>query len=204
MLTAATTDEDINGEGPGSLTNAVIQVEKTLKKSKCRKPTSAQARDLLIQMADEPGDASLTKKPAFLVPNPVNEIDLTTQQNPGVPVTPEEQKLADSGVSEYTLQVELNIRNGTNDLAVFQQFVNRCIGGDNKTEFLPWYNNDKETMPVITRHNSPFQVIRGEVRLQNFLGPCNRNKSCLYGRVKVQMLKSFDEIKQRVVEWLRQ
>ena len=33
MLTAATTDEDINGEGPGSLTNAVIQVEKTLKKN---------------------------------------------------------------------------------------------------------------------------------------------------------------------------
>ena len=40
-----------------------------------------QARDLLIKMADKPGDADLTKKPAFLVPNPVNDIDPTTQQN---------------------------------------------------------------------------------------------------------------------------
>ena len=55
----------------------------------------------------------------------------------GVPVTPEEQKLADIGVLEYTFQVELNIRNGTNDLAVFQLFVNQVIGGDNETEFLP-------------------------------------------------------------------
>ena len=73
-------------------------------------------------MEDKPWDADLTKKPAFLVPNPANEIDLTTQQNPGVPVTPEEQKLADSGVLEYTFQVELHIRNGTNDLTAFQQF----------------------------------------------------------------------------------
>ena len=73
------------------------------------KELALKARDFLIQMAEEPEDADLTRKPVFLIPNPVYEIDPSTQQNPGVPVTPEEQKLADSGVLEHTFQVELNI-----------------------------------------------------------------------------------------------
>ena len=133
-------------------------------------------------MTDGPEEAALLKKAAFLIPNPVYNIDPSTQQNPGVPVTLEEQKLEDSGVLEYTFQVELNIRNGTNDLTVFQQFTNRVIGGDNETVFLPWYNNYKETLPVIARNNSPFQVIHGEVRLRNFLEPYNRNNPiCMAG-----------------------
>ena len=63
------------------------------------KELALKARDLLIKMAEEPKDAYLTRKPTLLIPNPVYEIDPSTQQNLGVPVTPEEQKLADSGVS---------------------------------------------------------------------------------------------------------
>ena len=94
-MTAATTDKDISSGSPSSLTNAVIQVEKILKRKiqdvspLAPKELALEARDFLIQMAEEPKDADLTRKPVFLIPNPVYEIDPSTQQNPGVPVTPE-------------------------------------------------------------------------------------------------------------------
>ena len=94
-------------------------------------------------MTDGPEEAAMLKNLAFMIPNPVYDINPSTQQNLGVPVTKEEQKLADSSELEYTFQVELYIKNGNTDLAVFQQFTNRVIGGKDDTKFLPWYSNDK-------------------------------------------------------------
>ena len=125
------------------------------------KELARKARDLLIQMKDGPEEAALLKKPAFLIPKPVYDIDPSTQQNPGVPVTKEEQKLADSGELEYTFQVELHIKNGNTNLAVYQQFTNRVIEGNDNTIFLPWYSNDKEAFPEIAKNKSLFQVIQG-------------------------------------------
>lgn len=208
VLTAATTDQEINGQGPGSLTNAVIQVEKILKvkiqdveSPSGPRELAKKARDLLIKEADQQ-PTQRPHKPAFIIPNPVFEIDPTTQQSPGVRVTPEEQKLANSGVLEYTFQVELNLQNVT-DLVVFQQFTNRVFDGDQDTKFLPWYSNENETLPEIDHQHKPYQTVRGAARLKNYLGPYNRTRTRLYGRVKVRTIRTFEEIKQHLVEWLR-
>ena len=138
------------------------------------------ARDSLIKQVDLKSVTS-----AFLIPNLVFEIDPTTQQSPGVQVTPEEQHLADSGALEYTFQVELSLKNAT-DLATFQQFTNKVFEGDKDTRFLPWFNNDNSTLPDIDRSHNPYKAVRGDVRLKNYLGPYNRTKTRLYGRVKVR------------------
>ena len=72
---------------------------------------------------------------------------------------------------------------------MFQQFTNLVIGGNKNTKFLPWFNNENGNLPEIDQQHSPYQVLCGEVCLQNFLGPYNRNKSRLYGRVKVRTTK---------------
>ena len=131
----------------------------------------------------------------FSVPNPIYDIDSSTLQNPGISVTPEEQKLADEGELEYTFQVELHTKPGVSDLTIFQLFTNRVIRDDNSTRFLPWYNNYRDTKPKITCDKSPYQVIRGEVRLRIFLGPYNKNRNRIYGRLNVRVMKAFDEIK---------
>ena len=89
------------------------------------------------------------------------------------------------------------------DLTVFQQFTKNMFEGDQDVKFLPWFSNDKDNLPIINQHCNPFQTIRGDVRLKHYLGPYNRTKSRLYGRVKVRTRKKFDEIKGQIVEWLR-
>ena len=80
-------------------------------------------------------DDELVKTPAYLVPNPVYKIDLPMQQTPGVKVTHEEQKMANAGSLEYTFQVELFIKSGT-DLAAFQLFTNQILRYDKDAKFL--------------------------------------------------------------------
>ena len=207
-ITAATTNDEIKNEGPGSLTNAVIQVEKMLntKVQDTVSPLGPQdlarkARDLLVREAEE-ASPQKNKGTEYLIPNPVFDIDATTQQTPGVRVTPEEQSLADAGVLEYTFQVELNLRN-LPELTVFQQFANKLLEGDKEAQLLPWFANERDDIPTISQHRSPFQTIRGNARLKNFLGPYNRNKSRLYGRVKLRSKNDFEATKQHLVEWLR-
>ena len=151
VLTAATTDNKIHAKVPGCLTNAVIQVEKILK-IKVQDITSLlgprelaiKARDLLICEADISEAKTGNKQHAFQIPNPVYDIDPSTQQNPGVPVTPEEQKLADKGYFEYTFRVELYLKKGTNELALFQQFTSRVTVFDKG-----WYGNNNKNLPKI-------------------------------------------------------
>ena len=205
-ITAVTTDEEIAKQGPGSLTNAVIQVEKMLNKKiqdvvspMGPRDLAKKARNILIREIER-------KQPdnnkTYMIPNPILEIDPTTQQTPGVPVTRTEQNLADAGALEYTMQIELNVKNG-NELAVFQQFTNKVFAADRNLQFLPWYRNDKDDMVNIDRTHTPYQTVRGEVRLKHYMGPYNRTKNRVYGRVKVRTDKKFDEIKQHIVEWLR-
>ena len=205
-ITAATTDDEINAQGPGALTHAVTQIEKMLSKKFQNvaspigpRELAKMTRDSLIQQADRQTQSTTT---AFLIPNPVFEIDPTTQQSPGVKVTPEEQKLADSGALEYTFQVELTLKNAT-ELATFQQFTNKVFEYDKDTKFLPWFNNEKSTLPEIDRLHSSYKAMRREVRLKNYLGPYNRTRTRLYGRVKVRTVRKFDEVKQHIVDWLR-
>ena len=104
-----------------------------------------------------------------MIPNPIFEIDPTTQQTPGVTVTPEEQNLANSGVLKYTFQIELNVKNATEILA-FPRFTNRVIEEDQHLQFLPWFNNEKDNLPEIDQQHSPYQTVWGEVRLKHYLG----------------------------------
>ena len=206
-LTAVTTDDEIAKQGPGSLTNAVIQVEKMLgvKIQDVANPLgprelAKQARDMLVQKTDQDGATQRTS--AFLIPNPVFELDPTTQQSPGVRVTPEEQRLADAGALEYTFQIELNLKN-VSEITVFTQFTNRVMEVDQEMKFLPWYRNETGTLPAIDRNTNPHRTISGVARLRNYLGPYNKTRTRLYGRVKVRTVRRFDEIKQHLVEWLR-
>ena len=112
----------------------------------------------------------------YMNPNRILEIDPTTQQTPGVPVTRTEQNLADAGALEYTMQIELNVKNG-NELAVFQQFTNKVFAADRNLQFLPWYRNDKDDMVNIDRTHTPYRTVRGEVRLKHYMGPYNRTKN---------------------------
>ena len=122
-ITAASTDAEINAQGPGSLTNAVIQVDKILNitiqyvvSPMGPRELAKKARDILTREADKPA-ASQSKTANFMIPNPIFKIDPTTQQTPGVTVTPEEQNLANSEVLEYTFQIDLNVKNTTEILA---------------------------------------------------------------------------------------
>ena len=130
-ITAATTDSKIDGDGLGSLNNAVIQLEKMLKvkiqKVALSDPRmlAKEARDTLVRSL-EPNPPK-HKPISYLVPNPAYTIDPSTQQSPGVPVTPEEQRLADSGYMEYTFQVEINIKNNKSDIDLFPEFTARVL-----------------------------------------------------------------------------
>lgn len=208
VITTDTTDTEIRGQGPGRLTHAVIQVEKKLqvKIQDAASPMGPQdlarrARDLLVHQMKKPAE-SRRKDPSYLIPNPVFEIDTTTQQTPGVRVTAEEQSLADAGVLEYTFQVELNLKQQP-ELTAFQHFASRMVAGDPEVQFLPWFANADEDLPVIDKRNSPFQTVRGEIKLKNYLGPYNKTRSRLYGRVKVRTRKDFEATKRHLVEWLR-
>ena len=180
-ITAVTTDAEINSQGPGSLTNAVIQVKKLInKKIQDMNSTLApntlakKARDILVQWLESKPAAKPCQK-SILVPNPAYQI-IFTQQNPGVSVTPEEQKLADSGDLEYTFQVELNIKNGKTDLTLFQEFVQKVLKFDDKLTFLPWGSTDNDGLPEINIRHSPYSLIRGAVFLCHYLEPYNRNR----------------------------
>ena len=169
-ITADTTDEEIAGQGPGSLTNAVIQVEKMLNRKiqdvvspMGPRDLAKKTRDILIK---EAGEKQLSQNRSYSIPNPIFEIDPTTQQTPGVPVSRTEKNLANAGVLEYTLQTELSVKNG-NELAVFQQFANQVFAADKNLQFLPWYKNDGDDMPDIDRTHTPYQTIRGNVRLKH-------------------------------------
>ena len=67
VLTAGTTDDDIYKQGPGSLTNVVIQVEKILKVtiqdvvSPLAPWDAKRARDLLVQESEELKQEELVK-----------------------------------------------------------------------------------------------------------------------------------------------
>ena len=205
-ITAATTDDEIAGQGPGSLTNAVIQVEKMLNRKIQDVVSPMGPRDLAKKARDFLVSEVVEKQPektkTYMIPNPILEIDQTTQQTPGVPVTRAEQHLANAGVLEYTMQIELTVKNG-NELAVFQQFTTKVFEADKNLQFLPWYRYDGDDMVTIDRTHTPYQTVRGEVRLKHYIGPYNRTKNRVYGRVKVRTDKKFDEIKQHIVEWLR-
>ena len=207
VLTAATADSEIATQGPGSLTNAVIKVEKMLNKKIQNvasplgpRDLAKRARDILI--AESATTDAQTRTSAFLIPNPVFELDPTTQQSPGVKVTPTEQRMANSGVLEYTFQVELSLKN-VSEHTVFQQFTSQVIEGDQATKFLPWYGNESGNLPDIDKHNNPHKTVRGDARLKNYLGPYNKSKTRLYGRVKVRTVRKFDKVKEQIVEWLR-
>ena len=45
------------------------------------KELARKAQDLLLQMTDGSEEAAMLKKPAFLIPNPVYDINPSTQQN---------------------------------------------------------------------------------------------------------------------------
>ena len=142
----------------------------------------------------------MVKTPAYLVPNPVYKIDQSTQQTPGVKVTREEQKMANARSLEYMFQVELFIKSGT-DLAVFQVFNNKILRCDKDAKFLPYYGED--TLPEIDTNKTPFKTIRGNTHLRHYLGPYKINRNRLYRRFKVRTSKTFNKIKQQIVEWLR-
>ena len=108
--------------------------------------------------------------------------------------------MANEGSLEYTFQVKLFIKSGT-DLEAFQLFTNQILRYDKDATFLPWYGED--TLPEINTNKTLFQTICGNTRLRNYLDPQNINKNCLYGRVKIRTSKTFDKIKQKIVKWLR-
>ena len=91
---------------------------------------------------------------------------------------------------EYTFQVELNIKNNKSDIDLFQEFTARVLKCDNNLKFLPWSSDNSTGLPNIDVHNSPYSLIRGAVRLRHYLGPYNRDRNCLYGRVKVRTRKN--------------
>ena len=136
---------------------------------------AVRARDLLIRQADGNAKDAGKKRKTFAFPNPVYDIDPSIQQSPGVPVTPEEQKLASAGQLKYMLQVEFFLKKDTNELALFQQLTNKIFGLDKGTKFLPWFGNDDKQFPEIGSQCTPYQVICGGVRLRNYLGPYNKN-----------------------------
>ena len=52
--------------------------------------------------------------------------------------------------------------------------------------------------------STSFKTITGSVRLKDYLGGYNRARGKLYGRVKVQARLTFQNVKDEMVDWLRQ
>ena len=71
----------------------------------------------------------------------------------------EEQNLAESGDLEYAFQVKCNIKNGSLEIAMFQQFIDKVTKLDKHTRFLPWNTVEDAEMPEIDLHHSLYNLI---------------------------------------------
>ena len=154
FLRGDTTNVKIHKQGLGSLTHAVIQVEKILKNKVQDASSPLGPRDLAIKVRDALRDLSNLSqskrsvvRALYLIPNPVYDIDPLTQQTPGVRVTTDEQKLTDTGDLVYTFQLEFTIKNSSSESATFQQFTDIVLKLDKSTRFLPWNTVEGSALP---------------------------------------------------------
>ena len=104
-----------------------------------------------------------------LTRNVALETDPTVVQTPGVPVTKNEQELANTGLLEYTFQVEFKLKNNVSEIGMFQEFVRRIVSVEPNIKFLPW-NGDDDSLPKIDGKHLPYATIRGQGRLKHYLG----------------------------------
>ena len=209
VLTPDTTDDEIENTLTTKLLRAVSQVEKQLGitvqaegVSLGPREQARRARDALVKEKQraitKPG-----KEFRMLTRNIALDMDATVVQAPGLRVTEEEQSLANAGLLEFSFQVEFKLKPNVSEIAMFQEFVRKVVGAEPNTRFLPWYGEDSE-MPEIDRTHLPFTTIKGRVRLRHYIGGFNRNRGKIYGRVKVQSKMAFAEMKDSIVDWLRQ
>ena len=65
-----------------------------------------------------------------LTRNVALEVDTTTVQSPGLKVTEEEQNLADTGLLEFTFQVEFKLKSNDTEIGMFQEFVRNVTNAE--------------------------------------------------------------------------
>ena len=99
--------------------------------------------------------------------------------------------------------MELKGKASTPELWMFQEFVTKIMKQDQQAKFIPWFNKNASNLPEIDASNLPYKVIKGKVRLKDYLGTYNWSKDRIYGQVKVQSWYAFKELKDKVVDWLR-
>ena len=64
-----------------------------------------------------------------LTRNVALEVYTTTVQSPGLKVTEEEKNLADTGLLDFTFQVEFKLKSNDTGICMFQEFVRRVTNG---------------------------------------------------------------------------
>ena len=213
VLTAATTDEEIDQTSTARLLSAVSEVENHLgnrvqepgvslgPKEQARRARAAISLDGQKNI----GSRKDTSKGMtnVLTRNIALSMDSTVVQSPGLRVTEEEQTLANAGLLEYTFQVEFKLKTKVTEIGMFQEFARKVMAAEPTTRFLPWYGEDTD-LPEIDQKHLPYSTIKGKARLRHYIGGLNRNKGKIYGHVKVQSKATFVEIKENIVDWLRQ
>ena len=117
FLTSTTNDEEIAQTLTSKLLLAAENIEKKLGikpqkdgVSMGPRERARQARDTLKNAETRPQSGGpLSGTHHHLTRNVALEVNTTVVQSPGVRVTADEQKMANDGLLEYTLQVELNL-----------------------------------------------------------------------------------------------
>ena len=162
-----------------------------------------RARNILLEKKQKTL-RELPPSPKYLTRNIALEEARTVQQTSGVPVSKEEQRIANNNVLEYTFQIELRLKPSDTILGKFQEFVIKAALADPNIIFVPWFYKGSGVNPEISITSTLFETITGSARLKYCLGGYNCTKRKFYGRVKVHARLTFQNVKDKMVDWLRQ
>ena len=137
LITPETTNEEIEKVPTTKLLRAVIKAEKQLGikiqtgvVSIGPREQARQARDALLNKKQkDKNSGSMIRGSKHLTRNVALDVDTTKVQSPGLKVMEEEQNLADTGLLEFTFQVEFKLKSNDTEIGMFQEFVRRVTNG---------------------------------------------------------------------------